>query len=483
MTTNAIRVGKASRLAELMAQEDISLDDASLVLDHLSRKGKVGEENADFMFKFNCHAWDGAVALKKAIDKVFGFSFGESTFSFFEGEKLSQMIEVQTGAKPEDKITVPWGKLTLPGVDGWIRPAMFNSDFVLSCSIKRKHEEQVKELAAEIGRVLRDESIYRGKAVRLVYNTQPFEEVLLIPEFLQLAGLDDSQLILNQDVREAVEISLFTPIEQRQAVKDAGIEWRRGVLLSGGYGTGKSLTAAITAGKAEAAGITFVMCDSGHLGDALEFAKSYAPATVFCEDVDGSLINARTTEVNAILDSLDGVASKEADVMVVLTTNSVANITKAAIRPGRCDAVIEFELPNLATTEALVRAYAGSALATDSDISSALAGLVGNSPAVIAEATKRARLAAIRAGEKVITPELLVTAARTMRGQIELLRRPETVSPSGLERAAVVIGHYLQEALKMSTQHSSEVRAAAKAIENGKEGTIAPAPWEGAVAV
>ena len=469
--TTAVRIDKASELAELMAERGISLSDASLVLDHLNRKEKVGDENANFLFRFSCHAWDGAVAMKKAIDKVFGFSFGESTFSFFEGEKLPQMVEVELGQG--EKVTIPWGKLTLPGVDGWLMPDMDDNYFVISCSIKRKHEEQVKELAAEIERILRDESIYRGKAVQLVYKQQMFDEPVLTPEFLELAGLDESQLVLNQSVREAIEINLFTSIEQRQAVKDAGIEWRRSVLLSGTYGVGKTLTAAIAAVKAQAAGITFAMCDSQGLPMALQFARDYAPAVLFCEDVDARLVAQRSDEVNTMLNELDGVASKEADVMVVFTTNSAENITKAALRPGRCDAVIEFQLPDAQTTEALMRKYAGSALPAETDVSAAVNALVGNSPAVIAEATKRARLAAIRAGEKAITPLLLTTAVRTMAGQIELLRRPEQVTPGQLESAAHVIGYYLGEALRYVSNDSS-VQTAAKAIGNGKEGMAMP---------
>lgn len=468
MTTTTVINNKASRLAELMAAEDISLDDASLVLEHLSRKDKAGDESADFQFRFNCHAWDGAVALGKAITKVFGFSFGESTFSLM-GEELPQMIEVQTGPKSEDKITMPWGKMTLPGVNGWLRPGLFGDTFAISCSIKRKHEEQVKVLAAEIGRILLEESIYRGRAVRLEWTQQPFEDEVLEPTFMQLAGLDESQLVLNQSVREAVEISLFTPVDQREAVKAAGIEWQRRVLLSGGYGVGKSLTAAIVASKAEAASITFVMCGAENLARAMQFAKNYAPAIVFCEDIDATMIAHRSAEVNSILDELDGVTSKQTDVMVVFTTNSVEYITKAAIRPGRCDAVIEFELPDQRSTETLIRRYAGMALAADVDISSAAAVLAGNSPAVIAEAAKRARLAGIRAGEKAITPALLITAVRTMQGQIELLRKPEVVTPNQLDSAARIVGYYIARGLEVAVA-DNKVKTVAHSIGNGKEG-------------
>lgn len=478
---SVIKVERANRLGELMEKENISTEDAALLLENLNRRAKAGDEIASFMFKFDCHPLDGGVALKKAIDNVFGFSFGESTFSLFEGNKPPTMVEVAIGTKPEDKVIIPWGVITLPGVEGTLTPMADDDLFVLICSVKRKNEEQVKVLAAEIGRILKEESIYRGKAVRLDWKEMPFDAPVLTPEFLPLSGLEDSQLILNQGVRDAIEINLFTPIEQRQAVKDAGIEWRRSVMLSGGYGTGKTLTAAITAAKAEKAGITFAICDAGHLDQALQFGRDYAPSIIFCEDVDERMIAQRTVEVNTVLNELDGVASKDADVMVVFTTNSVESITKAALRPGRCDAVIEFELPDARTTELLVRAYAGASLERGVDISAAVAALTGNSPAVIAEAAKRARLAAIRAGEKLITPALLSTAVQTMRGQIELLRRPEVVNPTQLEKAAVVVGKYLYEALACAGSRV-DVQAVANAIRNGKEGQVA-APWANAPVV
>lgn len=474
---SVIKVGKAGRLAELMKQEGISITDASLVLDHLNRKDKAGDEPAEFQFSFKCHPWDGAIALGKAINAVFGFSFGESTFNFSEGQQLPLMVEIQTGTKPEEKISVPWGKLTLPGVEGTITPESDGNDtFILHASIRRKHEEQVKVLVEEMRRILKEESIYQGKAVRLDWEEQMLSEPLLTPSFMQLAGLDESQLVLNASVREEVEISLFTPIDKRQEVKDAGIEWRRGVLLwSSEYGTGKTLAATITAAKAEAAGITFVMCDGDKLDQALQFAKGYTPAVVFCEDIDGNLIATRTAQVNDMLNELDGVTSKETDVMVVFTTNSVDSITKAALRPGRCDAVIEFSLPDAHTAEALIRRYAGSALAPSDDIAEAVRGLVGNSPAVIAEATKRARLAAIRTGEKVITPALLITATRTMQGQIALLRRAAVVTPSQLEKAADVVGRYLEQALRQAGRRDAVAAVAGATVKNGKEGTVYPA--------
>jgi SpoVK/Ycf46/Vps4 family AAA+-type ATPase len=70
---------------------------------------------------------------------------------------------------------------------------------------------------------------------------------------------------------------------------------KRGVLLEGPYGTGKTLTAFVTAKKCVENGWTFIMLDRvAALKEALTFARMYAPAVVFAEDIDRSVEGERT---------------------------------------------------------------------------------------------------------------------------------------------------------------------------------------------
>lgn len=150
-------------------------------------------------------------------------------------------------------------------------------------------------------------------------------------------------------------------------------------------------------------------------------------AVIFCEDIDRVMAGERSVAMDDILNIIDGIDTKSANIVVVLTTNDLQAINPAMLRPGRLDAVIEVTPPDAKAVEKLLRVYGGEAIAATTDLAEAGKALDGAIPAVISEVVKRAKLAQLRLqqpGEKVaqLSEAALLEAAKTMRSQLKLLK-------------------------------------------------------------
>ena len=77
------------------------------------------------------------------------------------------------------------------------------------------------------------------------------------------------------------------------------------------------------------------------LKDALRAAAMYAPAVIFAEDIDKAMEGERSTQMNDILNTLDGIDTKNNPVITILTSNHLENINKAFLRAGRIDSLIQ----------------------------------------------------------------------------------------------------------------------------------------------
>jgi transitional endoplasmic reticulum ATPase len=142
--------------------------------------------------------------------------------------------------------------------------------------------------------------------------------------------------------------------------------------------------------------------------------------------------------MDEILNLIDGIDTKNSNIIVVLTTNDLDAINPAMIRPGRLDAVIDVTPPDAQAVEKLLRLYGGTAINPETDLTDAGRVLAGNIPAVIAEVVKRAKLAELRRlqpGQKVsqLSQDAIVEASKTMHAQVALLKRlsePKETKPT-----------------------------------------------------
>jgi transitional endoplasmic reticulum ATPase len=443
---------------QLIIPKAMTIQDAIALL---MRQAKYEDETVDIKEDIDCFLWDGALALSKAMARKFGFASAEVIpGGFFRPDQKPQMISVNV--EFNRTVLVPWGRFTLPGVEGHIETTYNHKDgkiiFSIKSTVRRKYEEVIRELVSLTREIVKNESIYRGKAIRIRFkDDHGNNEAMPTPFFLDLTRVNEKELIFSEDVQNAIETSIFTPVEQSKKCREYRIPLKRGVLLSGPYGTGKTLAAYVTAKKCDKNNWTFLYCErANELGEMVRFAKQYEPAVIFCEDIDREVEGERTVEMDDILNIVDGIESKNSEIMIILTTNHVEKIAKAMLRPGRLDAVINVLPPDAKAVEKLVRLYGRELIAVEDDLSKVGEVLKGRIPAVIRECVERSKLAAIkRAGDNLsgsmkITADDLHEAALTMKLQLDLLDKEVKLANSN-ER--------LGEALKSVIDESVVVQA------------------------
>lgn len=404
---------------------DMSLEEGIV---WLQRQKEYEEQAVDLHFDFDAYPWDGALNLRVILEETFGFMEAKGV-GMFGMDKPPDMIEIEVG--PGEFKQVIWGKLIVPGVDGGLQTgAHFDKQtqtwkFLVTAKIKRKHEGIVRALMEGVRQRLKTHSIYRGKAIHLRMSEEGQLDQGSAPKFLTFP--DNDTLILNDSIEAALAANVFTPVVDRELCALHGVPFKRGILLTGKYGTGKTMAAASVARKCVTAKVTYIYIDDPKcLPNAIPFARQYAPAVIFAEDVDRAAGIERDDTANAILNAVDGIESKGSQIMLILTTNHPERINRAMLRPGRLDSVIVFNPPDPKTVGRLIEFYGRESLRDDLDMTYACQKLNGQIPAVIRESVERAKLFAVSRksmvdGEPIVDTESLNFAVDNMLDQVELL--------------------------------------------------------------
>lgn len=400
-------------------------------IEELKRQLQQDEQVVEIAEKIDAFPLDGAHALMMALKDTFGWANLIPTPGFF-GSSPPMMIGVETS--PGVITQVPWGRMTIPNVEGYVETSVSYSDgrliFSLEGKVKRKCAEDVKEIANLVRKYIKTKSIYKGKAISYGFAQVTRFTGNDAPKFIDTSAIKTDELILPKHVMAAVTANLLTPICKTKECKALGVPLKRGLLLAGKYGVGKTLAAYVTAKKAVENNWTFIyLTEVVNLPQALEFAKQYAPAVLFAEDIDrvteGTNDEERDDQLNDIANTLDGIVSKNSEVFVVLTTNHPGRINKVMLRPGRIDCLIEVSAPDAEAAEKLARLYARGLLSPEEDLSEVSKKLAGLIPAVIREIVERSKLHAIarmKDGEplKLVATDL-EEAAVSMQPHLDLL--------------------------------------------------------------
>jgi len=415
----------------------------------LTRRMEEDERMIDIHETVDCLPLEGAYAMGKAIKNLFGF-FDATRFS------SPTWLGLEIGFGQTDQVL--WGTFNIPGVEGEIATGyeVANGEikFCVEGSIRKKCQHLLNDLLTETRRIVVEESIYKGQAIHLTFpeiGSRSFNPVLFQYHFMDLSKVDPDQLIFPETTHKLVHDTLFAPLLYTDAVRKAGIPLKRGILLEGQYGCGKTLTQAVAAKHAAANNWTFYsLSDTDRLAEAMQVALKNQPAVIAAEDIDRTdKSGARNDKMNTLLNTIDGAAFKDAEIIVVLTTNHVENITKAMLRPGRLDAVIPVRPPDAAAVDKLIKLYARGLIDPFESLEQVSAELAGQIPAVIREVVERSKLSAIARlkgqGQLTLAESDLMVAARGMMDHLALMA-PEVVDlRSNREKAAAILAASIKD--------------------------------------
>jgi len=158
------------------------------------------------------------------------------------------------------------------------------------------------------------------------------------------------------DVIEALEANIIVPLEDNEIATEFNVKPKRGVLLAGPPGTGKT-----TIGRALAHRLKskFFLIDGTFISGSNNFysqvhqvfeaAKNNAPAIIFIDDSDVIFENKEDFGLYryllTMLDGLEGESNKR--VCLMITTMDVSSIPAALVRSGRIELWLETRLPDL----------------------------------------------------------------------------------------------------------------------------------------
>jgi SpoVK/Ycf46/Vps4 family AAA+-type ATPase len=192
----------------------------------------------------------------------------------------------------------------------------------------------------------------------LVFADGCFSKDQKLFEAIKRASFD--QLILEGSFKEQIREDFRFFLESRELYEEANVPWRRGALLIGPPGNGKTLCVkalirdlglpCLYIHSLEARNST----PQRSIEDIFRRARAQAPCILVLEDID-ALLTSGTRSL--FLNELDGFA-QNAGVITLATTNHPERLDPSIVeRPSRFDRKYHFMLPSAETRMSYVRSW------------------------------------------------------------------------------------------------------------------------------
>lgn len=387
--------------------------------DDLMNQWNNEEQFQNFETVFEEWEWKDALrAAKITMEQTFGWVKGRETM-FSSPTEISIVTNVKDGSKITEMAFA--GPVSFPawegakgefGVEGSGRA-------YIALKAKKKFSILINRFFNDIRNFLHTQSIYRNKAVIVSSNSVPTKAGMVKVMALEITEIKPNvSIFLNEDQKTVIDNFIIDQLN------DKG---KRTFLFPGPYGNGKTETAINIGVEALKKGMSFFYVkEASQFTSVLTLAKNYEPCMIFLEDIDEIASgDGRNADINAILNTLDGVDTKGRDIITLFTTNHKDQINPALRRPGRIDLIVEFNNPDKQTVDRICKHYFersnGSATL---DYKTIVTKMPDASGAVVAEICKRAVKLAQRKGE--ITTEMVIAAMTSMKTQVDFMAEKVT---------------------------------------------------------
>lgn len=384
-------------------------------------------------------AIDGFAAETGSKVEVVGYSTGFSPLGkslsevvigegMFERSKFAPVCYKQVDIGPGETMNcVENGLHFIAGKDRVLCHVRFNPmEKATEVEVMARDPEVAQSFFDKLATILARENVYQGKV--LTVEGQVMEHMrgeCAVIRFHAPARVEREDIILPADTLDLIERNTVGFFRKAAVLKKAGRSAKRGILLYGKPGTGKTFTAKWLATSMP--GLTTIILSAEQLyliKDCCTLARMLAPSLVIMEDIDlvATHRDETTKHVSAqitlhqILNELDGMADNT-EVLFLMTTNRPQAIEPAlAGRPGRVDQAIEYPLPDAECRRRLIEKYSAGVHTQIDDMEGLVARLENASPAFIQELMRKALLLASERED-----ELNVTSADVDAALRELL--------------------------------------------------------------
>ena len=256
---------------------------------------------------------------------------------------------------------------------------------------------EIRALAAE-------QSVFRGQVIS-------FGPDMLGPgvgstplSFLPRVAVTRDQLVLPAELLREIERQVVGVAAHSRRLLASGQHLKRGVLLYGAPGTGKTHTVRYLIGLLPEVTVIDISGRAlGRIGEACSVARTLQPAIVVVEDVD-LIAEERTARPGEhpllfqLLSEMEGLNPAD-DVTFLLTTNRADLLEPAlAARPGRVDLAAELPLPDATARRALLRLYQGSLVLDTGGLDQVIERTEGLTAPFLRELLRKAALLAAEEG-------------------------------------------------------------------------------------
>jgi hypothetical protein len=288
----------------------------------------------------------------------------------------------------------------------------------LTVEVMAEKRTAAERFLSDLRESMRGRSVYRGHAISLSAEFPDFTV-----KFHQLPRIGRDAIVLPDGLLERIERQTIGFGRHSQRLKQAGRHLKRGLLLHGAPGTGKTLTIMYLASVMRDRTV-FLLTGKGLglISHTCAMARTLEPSIIVLEDVD--LVAEERTKGGAgcatpvlfeLLNEMDGLAD-DVDIVFLLTSNRPDLLEPAlATRPGRVDQAIEIPTPDASCRRRLFDLYGRGLTLQVADLARFIARTEGASGAFIRELLRRAALfAADRGAELVVTDEHLDEALRDL---------------------------------------------------------------------
>jgi cell division protease FtsH len=285
-----------------------------------------------------------------------------------------------------------------------------------------------QEVLRELAELRHRLNVYRGQVLELAYG--PGGVVVTFPV---LTATPRADVVLPEETLRRVERHTLDVVTHRDALRQAGQHLKRGLLLFGPPGTGKTHTTRYVVQQLRGSTVLMLSGQSLHaIGMVTRMARDLQPAVIVLEDVDlvaedRGFGPGANPVLFSLLDAMDGAAS-DADLLFLLTTNRADLLEPAlAARPGRVDVAVEITLPDAEARRRLLAVYTrGVPLAlSDADIDDVVARTEGVTASFVKELVRRSVLEALTSGLAAGVP---LTADVVSRALDDLLDSSQAVT-------------------------------------------------------